>query len=174
MLAEARLPAWAAPFPLRLFHIPTVGPRGGVCVLPWHMPRGRGRVLMRSWKRKAPYSLMIRPPRHRWFSRSSQVGWLILSLYFPKSDVHSSLAAPWWWQCGVISSFRICSFSPPRGTQLLAALVLPEALWCHHGWFFLWKMPTPQSYGNGEPKGTVVIKWPKEEDPRCQVLFSTP
>lgn len=61
----------------------------------------------------------------------------------------------------------------PRGTQLLAALVLPEALWCYHGWFFLWKMPTPQSYGNGEPKGTVVIKWPKEEDPRCQILFST-
>lgn len=68
---------------------------------------------MRSWKRKAPYSFMIRPPRHRWFSCSSQVGWLILSLCFPKSDVHSSLAAPWWWQYGVISSFRICSFSPP-------------------------------------------------------------
>lgn len=75
----------------------------------------------------------------------------------------------------ITSSFRTCSFSPPaRDTgswPLLAILVSPEALWCLLGWFCLWKMPTPQSNGNREPKG---IKWPKEEDPRYQMVLSTP
>lgn len=184
MLAEALLSASAAFFPLRLPHVPTAGPWVGVCGLPWRMPGGKREGPDAFMEGKALYSLRTCPPRHRWIWVLIVGGrWLILRLHFPKLVPGSQALKGCWKLTGcplvaavcITSSFRTCSFSPPtRGTgswQLLAALVLPEALWCHLGWFCLGKMPTPQSNGNREPKG---IKRPQEEDPRCQMVLSTP